>query len=187
MLSFTEPDRLPVMGVSWEDAKAFCRWLSKRHNLTYDLPSEGSGNSRAARGARGSGRAVRTRFISQSMPCSDWPEAAPVPVGSRQPNEFELFDMHGNADEWCLDWHNREFYAHCPVDDPVCLESPSDPGLGRVMRWCLEQSGVVDADRESFIRFPRLAGSLARFPDCDCGGPESNAHCRKAGAVVTIR
>jgi formylglycine-generating enzyme required for sulfatase activity len=65
----------------------------------------------------------------------------PTPVRRRL---FGLFDMHGNADEWCLDWHKVDFYGRSPADDPVCLESATDPASGRVVRggawnqptWC---------------------------------------------------
>ena len=135
MLSFTEPDRLPVMGVSWEDAKAFCRWLSKRHNVTYDLPSEAQWEFACRAGSEGIWSCGQdTIHLAEHAVFGLGAEAASLPVASRQPNEFELFDMHGNADEWCLDWHKTEFYAHSPVDDPVCLESPSDPASGRVVR-----------------------------------------------------
>jgi formylglycine-generating enzyme required for sulfatase activity len=45
-----------------------------------------------------------------------------------------LFDMHGNVDEWCLVWHKVDFYGRSPTDDPACLESPTDPASGRVVR-----------------------------------------------------
>ncbi len=56
------------------------------------------------------------------------------PVGSRKPNAFGLFDMYCNAEEWCRDWHVRDYYAESPVDDPVYLEAPSDANSGRVTR-----------------------------------------------------
>lgn len=42
--------------------------------------------------------------------------------------------MHGGADEWCRDWHLRDFYRRSPVDDPECGDDPADPGSGRVSR-----------------------------------------------------
>ena len=41
------------------------------------------------------------------------------PVGTFQPNAFGLYDMHGNAEQWCADWWNIDYYAKSAVDDPT--------------------------------------------------------------------
>lgn len=56
------------------------------------------------------------------------------PVGTRKPNPCGLYDLHGNAEEWCRDWHSREFYAMSPVDDPADLDTPANTNSGRVTR-----------------------------------------------------
>ena len=75
-----------------------------------------------------------TIHLAEHAVCEQDVAAGPAPVGSKRPNAFGLFDMHGNADEWCLDWHKTDFSARSPIDDPVCLESTVDPASGRVVR-----------------------------------------------------
>jgi formylglycine-generating enzyme required for sulfatase activity/serine/threonine protein kinase len=135
--SAVEPDgeERAVIGVSWDDAKAFCKWLGEQEGRTYDLPSEAqweyacrAGTTTAwSFGDDAAGLKDHAVFGHPSF----WPADV---VGSKAANPFGLFDMHGNADEWCLDWHQRDYYAHSPVDDPLCTTDPNVKGAGRVVR-----------------------------------------------------
>jgi len=158
MLDFEKPDDLPVMAVSWEDATAFCRWLSKRHGMTYDLPSEAQWEFACRAGSSGRWSCGDdTIHLADHAVCAIEKVMRPLPVGSKQPNAFGLYDMHGNADEWCRDWHKRDFYARLPWDDPVCLETPADPASGRAIRggnWTSPAWATQSADRS--YDFPGL-------------------------------
>jgi formylglycine-generating enzyme required for sulfatase activity len=107
----------PVIDVSWEDAKAFIAWLSKKTGKSYRLPSEAEWEY-AARAGTG------TRFWwgkdvgASNANCEDCGGAStqkPLPVGSFRPNGFGLYDTSGNAYEWVEDCWN-DSYAKAPQD-----------------------------------------------------------------------
>ncbi|XZE18023.1 SUMF1/EgtB/PvdO family nonheme iron enzyme [Pirellulaceae bacterium SH449] len=131
----SQEDSEPVVNVSWNDAVAFCEWLSRKESRIYRLPTEAEWEYAARAGsesefhfgdvaedltqyenvADGTAKAkfpgwtntLRTRdgFVTTS------------PVGSFRPNGFGLYDMHGNVSEWCRDWYGP--YRNTAVTDPV--------------------------------------------------------------------
>jgi formylglycine-generating enzyme required for sulfatase activity len=126
-------DKLPVVGVTWNEAQAFCLWLSQQDQLKYDLPTEAQWEFACRAGTQtlwSSGDDV-TQLDKQAI----FGQKTPLtPIGLKSPNPFGLYDIHGNATEWCLDWHQNIFYSRSPLVDPVCLDQPNDPGSGRVAR-----------------------------------------------------
>jgi len=134
---FEQTDHHPVLNVTWNDAVAFCQWLSRKEGKTYRLPTEaeweyacrggtaarynvGDDPDELPRSANVLDAKGRTTFPHvQEIEISK--EGLPrftVPVGGFPPNRFGLCDMHGNVWEWCSDWHAVDYYAHSPVDDP---------------------------------------------------------------------
>jgi formylglycine-generating enzyme required for sulfatase activity len=99
-------DDLPVMAVTWEGAKAFCEYVGGR------LPTEAEWEF-AARG----GNMSHNYDYSGSNKINDvaWNAnnsyALPKKVGTRQANELGIYDMSGNAMEWCSDWYEWNYYS----------------------------------------------------------------------------
>ena len=103
----------PVVNVSWNDAQAFCQWLSEKEGLKYRLPTEAEWEFACRAG-------TTTRYytgddidgpniISNNVEGDRFKNSAPV--GSFRANRLGLYDMHGNVLEWCDDWYRRDAYA----------------------------------------------------------------------------
>lgn len=115
-----ESEREPVLFVSWNDAQAFCQWLSQKTNRVFGLPTEAQWEY----AARGGNRSLSTTYAgSGKVDDIAWftgnsGRKAHL-VGQKKPNELGLFDMSGNAWEWCLDRYDRKYYDKSPTENPT--------------------------------------------------------------------
>ena len=134
---FEQSDDHPVCNVSWDDAVAFCRWLSEVEGVTYRLPTEAeweyacrAGTStlfstgddpNSLHGTANLADATLRKEQPRLTWAVDWEDgfAATAPVGSFKPNAFGLYDMHGNVWEWCQDVYDDQWYGTSPTNDPL--------------------------------------------------------------------
>lgn len=120
-LGFSKEDNEAVVFVSWQDANRFCQWLSKKEGKPYRLPTEAEWEYSARAGTTThfyTGDTLPQAFLKNATE-SLYPPPAPVPtvVGQTPPNGWSLFDMHGNVEEWVLDWYGP--YEPGEQTDPV--------------------------------------------------------------------
>ena len=141
-----QDDISPVVNVSYDDAVEFCKWLSVKDHKTYRLPTEAEWEY-AARAGRWAGTTAatirktlttignvadataRTMALKSTVNSSDG-HPITCPVGQFRPNNFGLYDMIGNAREWCADWYDGNYYTNSPDRDPT---GPAE-GTYRVVR-----------------------------------------------------
>jgi formylglycine-generating enzyme required for sulfatase activity len=175
---FEQTDEHPVVNVSWNDAMAFCAWLSRIEGQTYRLPTEAEWEYACRAG-------TKTRYFSGDDPDSlalsanvadatgrekyaDWTWAIAgsdgyvytAPVARFRANAFGIYDMHGNVCEWCLDWHDDEYYKRSPLDDPVCSTRTTHPVI-RGGSWINDPRYCRSANRHWDPPFDR--GALLGF------------------------
>jgi formylglycine-generating enzyme required for sulfatase activity len=158
---FRQTDEHPVVIVSWNDTQAFCEWLSRKEGQKYRLPTE-------AEWEYGCRAGTKTRYESGDDPetlalvgnvmdetgKSTFPDWKPLaisardgyvftaPVGQFQANAFGLYDMHGNATEWCQDWYDQRYYRQFSSTIAVAPQGPTS-GAAHVVRGGSWRSGIM--------------------------------------------
>jgi len=132
---FAQTDRDPVVCVSWDDARAYIAWLSRKAGKTYRLPSEaewefaarggtmtsrfwGDEANRACEFANVADRTAREKFDGWTVhECQDG-HVRSAAVGRFQPNPYGLHDMLGNVWEWTQDCWNANYTGAPPDNRP---------------------------------------------------------------------
>lgn len=147
----------PVVDVSWNDAAAFCEWSSAESGLEIRLPTDAQWEYACRAGTTTSfyfGENAN-QFEDYGRYFSDAKGVMlprrPDPVGGRLPNAFGLYDMHGNAMEWCADWYNHGYQS-----DELAI-NPTGPTTGKTR---VRRGGGWSFGREGCRSASRLPGGL---------------------------
>jgi len=109
----------PVIHVNWNDAKAFCDWMSGETGENIHLPTEAQWE-KAARGTDqrrypwGNGSpdnslANYANNLGKTLPVGSYPEGV---------SPYGIHDMAGNVWEWCSDWYDYDYYSSSPTNNP---------------------------------------------------------------------
>jgi formylglycine-generating enzyme required for sulfatase activity len=140
----------PVERISWNDAVEFCERLSelpeeKAAGRVYRLPSEAEWEYACRAGSPDDyAFGNQTQLLGEYCWYAANSGGRTHPVGQKKPNAWGLYDMHGNAWEWCADWYER--HGGKPLVDPT---GPA-PGTDRVYRgggWQYKASYCRSANR----------------------------------------
>ncbi|OQP47735.1 glycoside hydrolase [Niastella yeongjuensis] len=149
---FSLKDDEAVVFVSYEEAVAFCAWLSRREGKPYRLPTEAEWEYACRAGTN------TDYFTGNELPAEyqklQHTNRTPVPVSLQvaqtAPNGWGLYDMHGNVEEWCHDWYGA--YVAGEQTDPVGGQT----GMSRVTRG---------GSHNTPVRYLRSANRQGMLPD----------------------
>ncbi|MBI4671793.1 MAG: SUMF1/EgtB/PvdO family nonheme iron enzyme [Chloroflexi bacterium] len=164
----------PVVNVSWNDARAFCIWLTLKTGQTHRLPTEAEWEKAASWDD--------AKKLKRKYPWGDEFNAercntresgigttTPVGIYAEGASPYGAMDMAGNVWEWCADWFGSEYYKDSPKENP---QGPAS-GEYRVLRggsWyydlvlarCATRLRIHPVIRFNYIGF-RVAQSFPRF------------------------
>lgn len=162
-------DNEAVTNVSWYDAMNYCQWLSERTGRNFRLPTEAEWEYACRAGT------TFPFFTGDGLPGSMHKnqqkartlKPVDLTVGTTPANAFGLHNMHGNVEEWCLDWYAP--YSASNATDPVTTGG----GLYRVTRGgshntpenylrSANRSAMIPTDRHSMTGFRIVE---APYPD----------------------
>ncbi len=152
-----EEKRFPTADVSWKEAQRFCEKLSKKAQFHVQLPTEAQWEYACRAGVERPfvGDPNRVAWFSGNS------GGKLHPVKRRKGNNWSVYDMHGNAPEWCRDLYDVDFYAKSPD------EAPTGPTFGR---FHVVRGGSFDSKQEL----------------CRAAARDSQKHYSSAGFRIVI-
>ena len=130
-------DSQPVICITHHAAMEYCRWLSAKTGKVYRLPTEAEWEYACRAG-------TKTPYFFGVDPSklkdyawyNENSDGKPQKVGTKKPNPWGLYDMIGNAAEWCLDHYDKDYYGTfkngIPALFPVLI--PTDKRYPHVIR-----------------------------------------------------
>jgi len=173
---FAQEPTHPAVLVNWDDAQAFCRWLTERERSMgkimtaeqYRLPTDVEWSSAVGLIERGRTPRERENPATNAPAEIQWPVPRgagnfakevkaddydyTAPVGSFRPNQFGLYDMSGNVWEWCEDFYSGN-------KGPRVMRGASWDSLGRGL---LRPSRRMPSNSDS--RFPYVGFRVVLGP-----------------------
>ena len=159
---YEQTGREPAVCVSWRDAQAYARWLSRKTGKPYRLLSEAEWEYAARAGTQtpyGFGSVVSARRANY-----DGNVGKTAPAGAYKPNGFGLYDMHGNAWEWVRDCWNAG-YAGAPTDGSARQGGDCSRRVMRGGSWSDRSRSLRSAHRGRHfggLRFNNVGFRVAR-------------------------
>ena len=128
----------PIVGITWDDAQAYCRWFSEKYKVIMRLPTEAEWEYAARGGLEGK---QYPNGDTTSLRQANFSSAGGSSAVAHYPaNGYGLYDMAGNVSEWTADWYDKDYYKVSSKVDP---RGPTTEGrklqrhVDRGGAWCM--------------------------------------------------
>jgi len=129
--TFTGEDKRPAENIAWVDAVKFCKYAGERTGRTMRLPSEAEWEYACRAATNTPWNSGMMLLEAVFKPATGFKPVQPANVGSRLPNSWGLYDMHGNVFEWCEDYYYPNYdkapTTQLPVTTPPKLGEGEQP------------------------------------------------------------
>lgn len=161
---------LPVEGVSWHDAERFCERLTGAARAAgripdgweYRLPTELEWEYACLAQAD----SPATAALKEMAWFRNNADKSTHQVGTKQPNAWGLHDMHGNVNEWCLDWMGRVPFEQGDSEGQRALRGCRGGSWLQAMEYCLPSMRIPMQweSANNIIGFRPVLARVGRLP-----------------------
>lgn len=161
-------DGYPAICMTQHAANKFCQWLSAQTGHYYRLPTEAEWEYACRAGTTGPYSCPVDQLEDFAVLDPNQVRNGYEKVGTKKPNPWGLYDMHGNVMEWCLDQYLPNGYAGREgktTDNPLAIPTTLYPRVARGGSWYdpaeeLRSARRIPSDENWKVLDPQLPKSI---------------------------
>lgn len=143
----------PAVAMTQYNAIQFCKWLYQQSGIFYRLPTEAEWEYACRAGTKTAYSFGNDSKLIDEYACyAANSDGKTMPIGSKKPNAWGLYDMHGNVSEWTIDQYIPDYYdqfKNKTAVDPVAVPTKLYPHSLRGGSFADEADACRSASRKA--------------------------------------